>query len=288
MSGPRVTVIMPCYNSEEYVAQTIETVLEQSYRNFHFVAGNDGSTDNTAEILLNYADVITIVEHADRGNYGQAATYNLCLTHVKTEFIAFIDNDDLWHPDKLLKQVEAMDDNPDVGFVYTNGDVIDSNGEVLYPFFDDTHRETNEMGAILLDCYVRTPSAVMVRTSILQSAGNFKEGMIPDQDMWIRIKELTDFHFIDQKMIQYRTHNKQLSNLSNEKMWHDAFKTLHDAMERYPYERSLYRKRCAVIHFRLGKCAVRNRSYLRTLYHFFTAFMSDPLRSILNIKQVLQ
>lgn len=287
MTCKRVAVVMPCYNAGKYIARTIESVLEQSYKNFHFIAGNDGSTDNTAEILNSYGDKITVVCHADRCNHGQAATYNLCLKYTNSEYIAFIDNDDLWHPDKLKKQVEILDSRSDIGLVYTNGDVIDESDNILYPLLESGHRETNEIGSILLNCYIRTPSTVMVRSSILRSVGKFKEGIIPDQDMWIRIKELTDFCFINEKLIYYRSHSEQLSNLSNKKMWKDALKTLNDAIIRYPYPRLIYRRRRAVIHYRLGNHAKHEHKYIAMFYHYIRVFFYDPRGVLTNIKWVL-
>lgn len=108
-SPSKVAVILPCYNAERYLVQTIESVLGQSYKNIHFIIGNDGSTDNSKKILEKYSDKIQIVEHPDHGNHGQAATYNMCLQYTNSEYIAFIDNDDLWHPDKIQKQVDILD-----------------------------------------------------------------------------------------------------------------------------------------------------------------------------------
>lgn len=282
MHCPKVAVIMPCYNSGKYLAQTIESVLNQSYQDYQFIAGNDGSSDNTAEILGDYADRITVVNHPDFGNHGQAATYNLCLKHANAEYIAFIDNDDLWHPDKLQKQVEVLDSNPDVGLVYTNGNVIDGNNKPLYSFFGSSHQETNEVGAVLLDCYIRTPSTVMVRSSVLQAAGAFEEGIIPDHDMWIRIKELANFYYINENIFSYRIHNEQLSHTSAEKMWRDGFGTLERAMNRYPYPSYIRRKRLAVINYRLGALSIKKRN-LSSIGYFLLACFYDPFRAFNKI-----
>lgn len=278
MSKPRVTVIIPCYNAERYLAQSIESVLQQSFTDFEVIACNDGSSDNTAAILEHYSDKINIVNHADAGNHGQAATYNRCLQYTDSELIAFIDNDDLWEPDKLQRQVDILDRYPEVGLVYTNGDVIDGNDKLLYPFLSPDHVETNKIGQILLDCYIRTPSTVIVRHEILKKAGQFKVGIIPDHDMWIRIKELTDFFYIKDKLFQYRIHEQQLSQKSTEKMWRDGFGTLERALKRYPYPPYIRRNRLAVIHYRLAEIGKKTRKY-RLIPHIFLALYYDPLRA---------
>lgn len=279
MFKPRVAVIIPCYNAERYLSQTIESVLKQSFTSFEVITGNDGSTDNTAMILEQYSDRITVINHPDSGNHGQAATYNLCLQHVDSEYIAFIDNDDLWEPDKLQRQVDVLDRHPEVGLVYTNGDVINVDDKVLYSFFDPQHEETNRIGQILLDCYIRTPSTVMVRHEILKRAGDFKVGIVPDHDMWIRIKELTDFYYINDKLFKYRVHEQQLSQKSAEKMWRDGFGTLERALKRYPYPKYIKRKRLAVIHYRLAELGKKTRRF-RLLPHIFLATYYDPSRAL--------
>jgi len=194
-NSPKVTVIIPCYNASRYLQQTIDSVLAQTYPNVHIIAVNDGSTDDTAVILNSYADRITVLNHDDYGNHGQAASLNLGFAHNDSEYVAFLDSDDVWHQDKLRKQVHILDEFQNIGLVYTNGYVIDGNGKELYTLFDKNHVENNMTGSILLNCYIRTPSLVMIRSSILKAAGLFTVGIIPDQDMWIRTKELTSFIF---------------------------------------------------------------------------------------------
>lgn len=219
MDNAKVAVIMPCYNAGKFLAQTIESVLAQNYTDFHLICGDDGSTDTTSKILEIYADRITVVHHPDRGNHGQAATYNLCLRYANSDYVAFIDSDDLWHQDKLQKQVDILDNHPEAGLVYTNGYVIDGNSQIVHPLFPGNHKEVNEVGTILLDCYIRTPSSVMVRTSIMRAVGEFRVGIIPDHDMWIRVKELTMFTYIKDLLIGYRVHDEQVIKTAAERIW---------------------------------------------------------------------
>ena len=285
MNSPRVAVIMACYNSDKYLSQTISSILSQSYASFHVIAGNDGSTDKTADILEAFRDRITVVSHSDCGNHGQGATYNLCLNYANAEFIAFVDSDDLWHPDKISRQVQILDEHAEAGLVYTNGNVIDHNSKVLYPFFSCSHRETNEPGRILLDCYIRTPTTVMVRSSILRTAGAFTEEGAPDHDMWIRIKELTDFYYIKDILFSYRVHPEQFSRTSAEIMWENEYTILERAISRHRYPRHLKRQRLAVLHYRRGELYLRQKKAGIALYHFLFAFAYDPSRTAHVLKQ---
>ncbi|QEM68661.1 glycosyltransferase [Geobacter sp. FeAm09] len=276
---PKVTVIIAVYNQERYVAQTIESALAQRYDDYAIIAVDDGSTDRSAEIIDAYAGRIRILRHEDHGNHGQAAALNLGLLHAESEYIAFLDNDDLWHPDKLRKQVEILERNQDVGLVYTNGQVIGPDNTTLYPLFAEDHRETNRLANVLLDCYIRTPSLVMVRRSLLQAVGPFTVGIVPDQDMWVRIKERSDFFYLNEKLTYYRQHPEQLSITKCSKMWEDSLVVLKSAMERYPYPAWVRRKRLAVIHYRLGAFCLQAKIYHKAIWHFVRSCWYDPVRA---------
>jgi glycosyltransferase involved in cell wall biosynthesis len=283
MTEPKVTVIIPCYNAERYLAETINSVLAQTYDSFRIIAVNDGSSDNTAAILTGYSEKVTVLEHSDGKNHGQAAALNLGLSCTDSEYIAFIDADDLWHSDKLRKQVELLDNNRDVDLVYTNGHVIDADGNCLYLLFDKNHRERNRVGEILLDCYIRTPSLVMVRRSILQEAGAFTIGIIPDQDMWVRIKEIGAFHYLGEVLTSYREHREQVSSVCNNKLWIDSLLVLNMAMDRYPYPGWLKNKRLAVIHYRMGVFSIKVGRYSSAILHFLKSCWYDPVRAFKRI-----
>lgn len=155
----------------------------------------------------------------------------------------------------------------------------------MYSFLSSIHTESNITGSLLLDCYIRTPSTVMVRSSILEKAGLFEVGIIPDHDMWIRIKELSEFYYIEDKLFSYRCHNEQLSQISSEKMWRQGFGTLQRALDRYPYPSDIRRRRLAILHYRLGEAGVKtNRPSL--LIHFLIAFFYDPQRAIKTLLKI--
>ena len=95
MHDPNVSVVIPCYNAERYLVQTLNSVLAQTYKNVHIVAVDDGSTDRTSVILENYSNRITTLTHKDKGNHGAPLSMNLGLSHSDSDYIAFLDADDL-------------------------------------------------------------------------------------------------------------------------------------------------------------------------------------------------
>ncbi len=115
---PKVSVIMPCYNVEKYVAEAIESILNQTFTDFEFIIINDGSTDNTAQIIRQYAKQDKRIKFIDnKKNSGFIATSNQCLDLATGEYIAKMDSDDISLPERLAKQVEFLDANPEYGMV---------------------------------------------------------------------------------------------------------------------------------------------------------------------------
>lgn len=284
INGSRVSVIIPCYNAAQFLTETIESVLAQTYSNYEIIAVDDGSTDDTATVLASYADRITILYHGNRQNRGQAASTNLGLSHADSEYIAFIDSDDIWMPEKLQKQVEILETHQDVGLVYTNGYVIDGVGKKCYSLFDIAHHENNGIGDILLNCYIRTPSLVLVRKSLIDAAGPFPANIVPgDHYLWVKISEISRFYFLDEKLTCYREHQGQLSLTANKKMWEDSLWVLENAIQRYPYPKIIKNKRFAVIHYRLGLFNMKINAYPSALAHFLKSLWYDPNRAFKKI-----
>lgn len=113
MTKPLVSVIMPVYNTERYVAEAVESVFSQTYGNIEVICIDDGSTDGTAAILEKFGRAVTVLRN--QGNVGIARSRNEGLRAARGEFIAFIDADDIWKAEKLEKQLAQLEENPDLG-----------------------------------------------------------------------------------------------------------------------------------------------------------------------------
>ena len=125
---PLVSIIMPCYNAERYIAQSIESVLAQTYTNWELLITDDGSTDKSVEIISKYSkndDRINVMVPDE--HQGIARTRNMSISRARGRFVAFLDNDDMWKPKKLEKQVTFMLEKG-IGFSYTSYELIDISG----------------------------------------------------------------------------------------------------------------------------------------------------------------
>lgn len=273
-----VTIVIPCYNAAKYVNRTIDSALSQTGVDFEIIAVDDGSADNTLSVISAYEPRIKVLTHQDNVNLGQAASLNLAIDNSQAEFIAFLDSDDVFYQGKLEKQIDIFNKNPEVGLVYTGGHVIDDNDNILYGLFSDDFIETNTIGAILLNCYIRTPSSVMVRRDVLQKAGRFTAGItVPDHDMWIRMSEITKFHHLPDALTGYRQRAGQVS--SKRRLWEDGFIVLDNSINRFSYGPALRSKRLAVLHYRLGEHDRYSKRYISSVYNFLMAVRYDPLRA---------
>src|SRR5699024_4400569 len=131
MNKPKVSVITPVYNAEKYLSETIESVLNQTYESFEYLLIDDCSTDNSTSIIKEFAKNDSRVKYIKLPeNSGAAVARNKGLEKAKGRFIAFVDSDDKWYPEKLEMQLDFMNIN-NKSFTYTNYEHISEEGEVL-------------------------------------------------------------------------------------------------------------------------------------------------------------
>jgi glycosyltransferase involved in cell wall biosynthesis len=277
-----VSVVIPCFNRDRFLRQTIESVMGQTYPRIEIITIDDGSTDGTREVLASFGAHITVLEHPGRSNRGQSASINLGLTHAQGEYIALLDSDDLFGPRKIERQVEFLQLHPDVGLVYANGHGVDENGRILYEIYPPGHRENSDPQRVLLDCYFLVPNNALVRKTAFDQAGPFDETLraAQDHDMAIRLAEVTRIAYLDEHLFCYRRHPDSISARRADLRWRNGFRILDKAARRYPYPRSVIRRRRAVLHFRLGQCAFEKGDYLETCRRMVMAGLTDPLRSL--------
>ena len=205
----RVSVIIPTYNRGWIIKEAIDSVLSQDYRDFELIVVDDGSTDNTDDILNSYREDIIVFRQK---NQGVSAARNRGLAEASGRFIAFLDSDDLWLPQKLSRQVEFFNKNPDAQICQTEETWIRKGVRV-----NPKKRHKKPWGMIfepsLALCLV-SPSAVMIRRSLFEKVGGFDETLpaCEDYDLWLRISCRYPVYLIDTPLIIKRGgHNDQLS-----------------------------------------------------------------------------
>jgi glycosyltransferase involved in cell wall biosynthesis len=206
---PRVSVIIPTYNRARIIEEAVDSVLAQDYKGFELIVVDDGSTDNTSEVLARYEDDIRMIFQM---NKGVSAARNRGIAEAAGKLIAFLDSDDLWLPQKLSTQVEFFRQRPDALICQTE-EVWVRNGVRVNP----KQRHKKPSGMIFkpsLELCLVSPSAVMIRRELLDTVGNFDETLpaCEDYDLWLRISCRFPVFLIETPLIVKRGgHDDQLS-----------------------------------------------------------------------------
>jgi glycosyltransferase involved in cell wall biosynthesis len=212
-SMPKVSVIIPTYNRATSLVSAVNSVLSQTFQDFEIIIVDDASKDDTEEVVRGIADRrIKYLRHET--NKREAGARNTGVTSASGEYIAFLDDDDEWLPDKLKLQVELLDGSSSVvGAVYSGSFRIDSeSGRTLDQYIP------TKTGNIFKDLsfrnWVGTPSTVLLRRECFERVGLFDSAIVfgPDYDMWIRVAEKYHFLCIRQPLIKYYIHSGRLSS----------------------------------------------------------------------------
>ncbi len=204
-----ITVIIPTFNRGWIVEEAIKSVLAQDYPNFELFIVDDGSTDDTKAILSRYVNDIVVL---NQKNKGVSAARNKGIMKSSEKYIAFLDSDDLWLPEKLSCQIDFFKQNPEAMICQTN-EIWIRNGVRVNP--KKVHKKPSGMifKPSLLRCLV-SPSAVMMRRDLFENVGLFDEQLpaCEDYDLWLRVSQSYPVSLIDIPLVVKRGgHPDQLS-----------------------------------------------------------------------------
>jgi len=209
---PSVSVVISTYNRAHLVERAIRSVLNQTYRDFELIVVDDASSDNTREVVDNFHNErIRYMRHDD--NKGAPEARNTGIKNAGGRYIAFLDDDDEWLPNKLEKQVAKMEEVPgEVGLIYSGWEIRESEGEIIhgryYPQFKGDVSEKLLMGPL-----VGSVSKVLVKKECFDKVGLFDESLksCQDWDMWKRISDYYEFDFVTDPLTRIYLHRDQIS-----------------------------------------------------------------------------
>ncbi len=214
-----VSIITPTFNSERFISETILSVQAQTYQDWEMIIVDDCSTDKTAEIVASFQEKDSRIKYFyNSTNKGSALSRNLALQKAKGKWIAFLDSDDLWHPEKLEKQIEFMERN-DYHFSYTNYCEIDENSKEKGILITGPKVITDK----LMKAYC-WPGCLTVmydaeEVGIMQTV-DIK--INEEYALWIKIARKTKCYLLGENLAKYRRHNNSLTSQSYFKLikWH--------------------------------------------------------------------
>lgn len=219
---PLVSVVIPAYNSANYISEALDSAIAQDYPALEIIVVDDGSTDNTREIVSAYGDRVRLIAQA---NQGSAAARNKGIQHAQGKYIAFLDADDVWWHNKIHFQIEALIAS---GHKMTYSRFIwwymDVNGKFTHPetefaktsnsnIFTDRIVTGSPYAELLLDCIVWT-STVIVEKAELENVGMFDEQLRKgqDYDLWLRLSRRIDMLGLEQPTALYRIHPSSITS----------------------------------------------------------------------------
>ncbi|MCK5707855.1 MAG: glycosyltransferase [Candidatus Aureabacteria bacterium] len=218
-SKPRVSVIIPNYNYARFLPECIESVIAQTYKNWELIVVDDNSTDKSREVVKKYIkkhpNLNIRLIHNKKGPSGTPTPVNIGINNMKGEYFAWLSSDDIFKPDKLEKQVDVLEKEPEVGFVHTGFDIIDDCGSVTKMHFPDYNALSKiDFMLLFLDHNLINGSTVLIRKSIFDIVGLFDESwtscpqiwMVTEVLKWFEISLESKIHFIKENLHKARVH----------------------------------------------------------------------------------
>lgn len=201
---PKISVLIPAYNAMNYLPETMENVLSQTFTDLEVIVVNDGSSDETEQWVSQIKD--PRVRLINQENQGLAGARNTGIVHAKGEYITFLDADDLWEPTKLEKQLRVLEENPEVALVYTWVAYIDETGKATGRVFKN-QVEGDVWEKLTEHNIVECGSVAMVRRSCFETIGLFDRNLgsyLEDWDMWLRMASRYPFKVVKEPLVYYR------------------------------------------------------------------------------------
>ncbi|MEA5466982.1 glycosyltransferase family 2 protein [Leptothoe sp. PORK10 BA2] len=210
-----VSIVIPAYNAAKFLSEVIQSVLNQSYQNWELLVIDDGSTDNTAELVSKYSKKDSRVRLISKENGGVSVARNLGAQLAEGELIAFLDSDDLWLPDKISAHVNYMSSHPQVGVSFARVELIETNGKTTNKLTDNI-TDTLQPQDLFYSNPTVTTSNLVIRKSVFQALNGFDESMQYNEDIdllfRLAIQDKWKIKGIDQVLVQYRLHSSGLSS----------------------------------------------------------------------------
>lgn len=230
MNDKLVSVIIPVYNSEIYIRDTILSIIKQSYNNMEILVIDDGSTDRSLEILNDLALIDSRIKVISRENRGLISTLNELISLSKGVYIARADSDDLYKSDRIEHQVKYLIDNPDIAVVGSSYKIINEKGQIISSRKQFSDSEMLRAG-LLFGSPLAHPS-VMFNRSLCERELYYHAGYMhaEDYELWVRLvyKNQLKISNIPKELFSYRIHSKSISSLFKDEQSESMVKALLD------------------------------------------------------------
>jgi GT2 family glycosyltransferase len=203
MASPVVTVLIATYNRAAWLGEAIESVLAQTYADYEIVVVDDGSVDGTREVAAAFGARIRYIHQP---NQGKASAQNRGLREARGTYVALLDDDDIWLPDKLAIQLAVLEAEPDLGFVCGGAWLVTAAGEPI-AIWRRTASNRECFENLYQENFIQH-SSVVVRRDLIERVGGLDVSLrtTEDYDLWLRLARHAPFRYIDRPLVKYRQH----------------------------------------------------------------------------------
>ncbi len=214
MNKPKILVFMAAYNAASYIADSIKSILNQTFTDFELLILNDGSTDATVEVVEGFDDKRIRLVH-NQENKGLMYTRNRLKEFTDAPFIAILDSDDLARPDRLALQYHFLKQNPEIALCGGHAEIIDEKGVFTGQKYIEPTDQTVAMYMLFGNPFIN--SSTMFKTSVFTELGGYRDyAPSEDFDLFVRISEKHAVANIDQILVNYRIHSNNTSTTHSE------------------------------------------------------------------------
>ncbi len=231
---PRVSIIIPTYNLARYIGRTLESVFAQTYTDYEVIVADDGSTDDTQDVLSSWDGKFLYLYQPNRG---VASARNLGLSKAGGEFIAYLDADDMWYPEKLERQVAFLDAHQEYGLVHSEYSIVDESDRIIHGRFNQESRRVVPRGHCAMDllrrCHIQ-PLTVMERHECIQRTSGFDVRLrgVDDYLRWILVAlEGIAIGYMDEPLAMYRWRGDRFS-VKHHRVYCEAYVILYNILLR--------------------------------------------------------
>ena len=274
---PAVSVIIPTHNRAQFLSEAIDSVFAQTYQDWELIVVDDGSTDATPDVVQRYGQRGHPVRYHHQTPQGPGAARNAGLALATGEFIAFLDDDDLWLPKKLGTQVGYLRHHPDAGFVYCPMQILEPDGRWGGRKPSAVHEPTWE--ALLRHSFI--PPSVVARRVCFDTCGAFAEGLAvaEDYDLWLRVGRQFPFGATTEPLAVYRRHGANVTRQMTSRSYEchvQIFQRLREDTVSSHGHRAIVDARLAKEWHLLGKAYLEERRYAEACEAFLHEIGLNP------------
>jgi len=280
---PTLSIIMNCHNCSKYLSKALESVYQQTFKDYEIIFWDNKSTDTSAEIALSYGEPLKYFKGEEFLPLGTAR--NLAINKARGKYIAFLDCDDMWLPEKLEMQCKLLDSNEDLGLVYSDSYMVDYDGncrkntcfEVLKPYRGSVLKE------LLLNNFIPLLT-VVIRKQVLDEVGLFnpRYEIVEEYDLWLKIAELYSIDFTDRPLAKYRVHDKSSTKRNITLLYPEILQIIDYWVEKKPELKKEFRRE-----IRQRKNIIYREMILSAIMHIYRSKNMESLRDCGNLAKNL-